>query len=359
MIDRLRPGAPGAPSRTRRCSQRFADLATTPVPADRATPEALGSGLQQRDRPLAADHPSRRRLRRLTAAGRRPRRLARDRDHRVHGRGRGAPASPRTSTSSTTPAWSIGRTSCAGLRRELPCPHRAQPDPGPRRAAARPARGSRSSAGSVSGSTTSTSTPARARGIEVCPATRCQRRLGRRVRDLRRARCSCAAPITRPAEVRPAAGRATRLIGRETGGRRLGLVGFGAIAREIARRGAWRSGWRSWRYDPFVAADRSGLDRSSASHRSRSRSCWRRVDAVSLHVPLTRGHAPPDRRCGARPDAQPTPSWSMPRAAGSSTRPRSRRALREGRLAGAMLDVFEQRAFAGRAACSRACPTSS
>jgi (S)-sulfolactate dehydrogenase len=74
-----------------------------------------------------------------------------------------------------------------------------------------------------------------------------------------------------------------RCMGREIGGKWLGLVGFGGIARETAKR-ARALGMRVMAYDPFVAetdlawndVERSELDRLMAS-----------ADVVSLHVPLT------------------------------------------------------------------------
>ncbi len=78
-----------------------------------------------------------------------------------------------------------------------------------------------------------------------------------------------------------------RLMGREMSGKRLGLVGFGAIAKETAKRAA-ALGMEVCAYDPFVPADHPswrqpwgavepvGLDRLLAE-----------ADVISLHVPLT------------------------------------------------------------------------
>jgi (S)-sulfolactate dehydrogenase len=80
-----------------------------------------------------------------------------------------------------------------------------------------------------------------------------------------------------------------RLMGREISGKRLGLVGFGAIAKETARRAA-ALGMEVCAHDPFVPADdpswgqpwgaveRVGLDELLAAS-----------DVISLHVPLTDG----------------------------------------------------------------------
>ena len=73
------------------------------------------------------------------------------------------------------------------------------------------------------------------------------------------------------------------LIGREACGKTLGLVGFGAVAREAASRGR-ALGMRIIAADPYLdenhpaweAADRRSVD-----------SVFREADVVSLHVPLT------------------------------------------------------------------------
>jgi (S)-sulfolactate dehydrogenase len=74
-----------------------------------------------------------------------------------------------------------------------------------------------------------------------------------------------------------------RCMGRETGGKVLGLVGFGGIARETARR-ARALGMHIMAHDPFVA------DEDPAWHdveRSDLDVLLSRSDVVSLHVPLT------------------------------------------------------------------------
>lgn len=76
-----------------------------------------------------------------------------------------------------------------------------------------------------------------------------------------------------------------RCMGREIGGKVLGLVGFGGIARVTAQR-ARALGMYVMAYDPFVAAkdhawndvERSELDKLIAN-----------ADVVSLHLPLTDG----------------------------------------------------------------------
>lgn len=76
-----------------------------------------------------------------------------------------------------------------------------------------------------------------------------------------------------------------RCMGREIGGKVLGLIGFGGIARETAQR-ARALGMHVMAHDPFVAetdlawknVERSDLDTLMAS-----------ADVVSLHLPLTDG----------------------------------------------------------------------
>lgn len=87
------------------------------------------------------------------------------------------------------------------------------------------------------------------------------------------------------AEVTAGAWPRQRCMGREIGGKVLGLVGFGGIARVTAQR-ARALGMHVMAYDPFVAttdhawndAERSELDKLLAN-----------ADVVSLHLPLTDG----------------------------------------------------------------------
>ena len=75
----------------------------------------------------------------------------------------------------------------------------------------------------------------------------------------------------------------TQLIGNETGGKTLGLVGFGAIARETACR-AIALGMKVIAYDPFLKAENpawKGIKKVELEELLQT------ADAVSLHVPLT------------------------------------------------------------------------
>ncbi len=127
------------------------------------------------------------------------------------------------------------------------------------------------------------------------------------------------------------------LIGREISGKCMGLVGFGAIARETASR-ARALGMRVVAHDPFVADDDAG---------------WREVervdldvlftvsDVISLHTPLndsTRYLVNAERLAMAKRTAV------LVNAArgGVVEEDALVSALRAGRLAGAALDVFEK-----------------
>ncbi len=184
----------------------------------------------------------------------------------------------------------------------------------------------------------------RARGIAVCPATGAN--------DLAVAEYVIASVLMllrgayqSSAEVAAGDWPRERLIGREAAGKRLGLVGFGAIARETAQRAA-ALGMEVGASDPYVtAADpawravrRLDLDELLA---------W--SDAVSLHVPLTSTtrhliDATALGRC--RADAV------LVNAArgGVLDEEALADALRAGRLAGAALDVFETEPLRGEQA---------
>ena len=127
------------------------------------------------------------------------------------------------------------------------------------------------------------------------------------------------------------------LIGGEMSGRTMGLVGYGAIAREVARR-AEAMGMTVAAYDPYLPQDHPA---------------WRTVecldldallataDVLSLHTPLT----PSTRHLiGADAIARMKPDAILINAARGGVVDEAAlcRALREGRIAGAALDVFEK-----------------
>ncbi|MYZ48278.1 3-phosphoglycerate dehydrogenase [Rhizobiales bacterium L72] len=135
------------------------------------------------------------------------------------------------------------------------------------------------------------------------------------------------------------------MVGGELSGKLLGLVGFGAIARQTAARAA-ALGMRVAACDPFVpesdpawrSAERRELDDLLAD-----------ADVVSLHVPLTDG----TRRLldGARL-ARMKPGAVLVNAArgGVVDEGALADALKSGALGGAALDVFEREPLEGEAA---------
>ena len=145
------------------------------------------------------------------------------------------------------------------------------------------------------------------------------------------------------ATARVAAGAWPRnaLMGREIAGKRLGLVGFGAIARETARRAA-ALGMSLSAHDPFVDSgdpawspgygpvENCGLDALIAES-----------DVLSLHVPLTDGTR---GLIGADAIARMRKGAILINAArgGVVDEAAVASALRAGHLGGAALDVFER-----------------
>lgn len=137
----------------------------------------------------------------------------------------------------------------------------------------------------------------------------------------------------------------TSLIGREVSGKIMGLVGFGAIARETARC-ARALGMRVVAFDPFLPddhpawadAERTGLDDLLAG-----------ADVVSLHTPLTEETR---HLVGADALARMKTSAVLVNAARGGVVDEGALvdALRDKRVAGAALDVFETEPLNGMAA---------
>ncbi|MDE2792234.1 MAG: hydroxyacid dehydrogenase [Paracoccaceae bacterium] len=128
----------------------------------------------------------------------------------------------------------------------------------------------------------------------------------------------------------------SQCFGRETAGRRLGLVGIGQTARETARL-ARGLGMEISAFDPFVPAEDAiwnGIRRVSLD------ALLETVDALSLHVPLT-----PKTRHLINADrlARMRPGSVLINAArgGIVDEPALATALRSGHIAGAALDVFD------------------
>lgn len=126
------------------------------------------------------------------------------------------------------------------------------------------------------------------------------------------------------------------LIGRELSGRVMGLVGFGAIAREVAMR-ARSLGMEVAACDPLLPAD----DPAWAQARNLPLDeLLKAADVVSLHVPLTPATK---RMIGAAQIAAMKPGAVLVNAArgGVVDEQALADALKAGGLAGAALDVFE------------------
>lgn len=126
-----------------------------------------------------------------------------------------------------------------------------------------------------------------------------------------------------------------RCIGREIGGKALGLVGFGGIARQTAMR-ARALGMTVMAHDPFVAeADPAWTDVT----RSTLDELLATADVISLHLPLTegtRGLLNASRMARMKPGAV----LINTARGGIVDEDAVVAALRSGRLAGAALDVF-------------------
>ncbi len=127
------------------------------------------------------------------------------------------------------------------------------------------------------------------------------------------------------------------LIGGEISGRTLGLVGYGAIAREVARRAA-ALGMCVVAYDPFLPEDHPAW---STATRMELAGLLAEADVISLHTPLTpstRHIIGANALTGMKHDAV------LINAArgGIVDEVALCAALRDGRLAGAALDVFER-----------------
>lgn len=121
-------------------------------------------------------------------------------------------------------------------------------------------------------------------------------------------------------------------------GSTLGLVGFGAIARETARR-ARALDMKVAAFDPHLASDApewAGVTRHESLDALIASS-----DVISLHVPLTEAtHHLIDAAALSRMKADAVLINAS--RGGTVDEEALAEVLRQGRLAGAMLDVFEQ-----------------
>ncbi|MBB5515242.1 (S)-sulfolactate dehydrogenase [Rubricella aquisinus] len=127
------------------------------------------------------------------------------------------------------------------------------------------------------------------------------------------------------------------LIGREIGGTTLGLIGFGAIARETAAR-FQALGAKVIAYDPFIADD-ADIWASTGAQAADLDTILSQADVISLHVPLTddtRNMIDADALARMKSDAilvNAARGGIVDEAALAD-------ALRNGALGGAALDVF-------------------
>lgn len=146
------------------------------------------------------------------------------------------------------------------------------------------------------------------------------------------------------AEVADGAWPRNRLMGREVMGHTLGLVGFGSIARETAKR-ARALGMTILAHDPFLPDDHPAFAEHGATPLSLN-DLLAQAEAISLHVPLTdatRGLIGADALGRMRRDAV------LINAArgGVVDEAALAEALKAGRIAGAMLDVFDREPLPG------------
>lgn len=130
-----------------------------------------------------------------------------------------------------------------------------------------------------------------------------------------------------------------RMVGGEIFGRRLGLVGFGGIAREVAAR-ARAFGMTVAACDPFLDENDPAW-REYGVERQPLDALLAEADFISLHVPLTgetRNLISAERLARMKPTA-----FIINTARGGVIDDDAlAAALREGRLGGAMLDVYAQ-----------------
>ncbi len=184
----------------------------------------------------------------------------------------------------------------------------------------------------------------RARGIEVCPAS------GANDLSVAEYVITAAMLLLRGAwlatpEMIAGGWPRSRLMGRELADRTMGLVGFGSIARNVATRAAGL-GMRVVAYDPYVPADDVAW---GAVERLELEPLLIESDVVSLHVPLTsQTHHLVDARAL---DAMRSDAVLINAARGGVVDEAAlAQALREGRLGGAALDVFETEPLTAEAA---------
>lgn len=146
------------------------------------------------------------------------------------------------------------------------------------------------------------------------------------------------------AEVAAGAWPRERLVGGEVSGRQLGLIGFGAVARQVAVRAA-ALGMGVVAFDPYLTDDD---DAWSLAERVDIDALLTGSEAVSVHVPLApETHHLLDAAAIAR---MPPGAVLVNTARGGVVDEEAvADALRAGRLGGAALDVFETEPLDGEA----------
>ncbi len=146
------------------------------------------------------------------------------------------------------------------------------------------------------------------------------------------------------AEVAAGAWPRERLVGGEVSGRQLGLIGFGAVARQVAVRAA-ALGMGVVAFDPYLTDDD---DAWSLAERVDIDALLTGSEAVSVHVPLApETHHLLDAAAIAR---MPPGAVLVNTARGGVVDEEAvADALRAGRLGGAALDVFETEPLGGEA----------
>jgi (S)-sulfolactate dehydrogenase len=157
-------------------------------------------------------------------------------------------------------------------------------------------------------------------------------------------------------EVAAGAWPRNRLMGREISGKRLGLVGFGSIARETAKRAAALD-MAVTAFDPFVPPEHPAWSQPSGRVvRLAFDEMIATSDVVSLHVPLT----PETRNLidGAAIARMKAGAILVNAARGGVVDDAAvAEALKAGRLGGAALDVFDEEPLpAERGSTFAGCP---
>jgi lactate dehydrogenase-like 2-hydroxyacid dehydrogenase len=126
------------------------------------------------------------------------------------------------------------------------------------------------------------------------------------------------------------------MMGRELAGKTIGLIGYGSIAREVAWR-AHMMGMQIVAYDPYLLADHPGWQ---IARNVSLDAVLELSDVVSLHTPLTDGTR---NMINAEALSRMKPDAILINAArgGIVDEAALADALRQGRIGGAALDVFE------------------